>query len=78
MELKLVGSNNSDIKTMKLDKFVNDCKGDTFYYFHRDTSYKNLMDLIDVLKEEKNFSVYFREVKYGLDENDYMYEMHIL
>jgi hypothetical protein len=28
--------------------------------------------------EEKEFSVYLREVKYGLDEGDYMYEVHIL
>jgi len=78
MELKLVGSNNEDIKTMDLEKFLDECKSDSFYYFNRDTSYKNLMDLIDKLKDEKGFSVYFREVKYGLDENDYMYEMHIL
>jgi hypothetical protein len=78
MELKLVGSNNNNIKTTELEKFLNECKTDSFYYFHRDTSYKNLMDLIDKLKEEKGFSVYFREVKYGLDENDYMYEMHTL
>ena len=28
--------------------------------------------------EKKGKHVYFREVKYGLDEGDYMYEFHIL
>ena len=28
--------------------------------------------------EGKDFSVYLREVKYGLGEGDYMYEIHIL
>ena len=76
MELKLVTSENK-IKTLDMEKFLENVKKDNFYYFHRDTSYKDLQDLIDEL-EKKEFSVYFREVKYSLEENGYMYEMHIL
>jgi hypothetical protein len=76
MELKLVTTDNK-IKTMDMEKFLENVKKDAFYYFHRETSYKDLQDLIDTL-ESKNFSVYFREVKYTLEDNGYMYELHIL
>jgi len=76
MELKLVTSNN-EITPIDLETFLNQVKKDSFFYFHRETSYKDLQDLIEEL-EKKNYSVYFREVKYSLEENGYMYEMHIL
>ena len=28
--------------------------------------------------EAKEYSVYMREVKYGLDDNEYIYEVHIV
>lgn len=76
MKLKLIQSNN-ETQSQSVDKFLEKVKKDNFYYFHRETSYKNLMDLQEQL-EEKGFSVYFREVKFGLDEQDYMYELHTL
>jgi len=76
MELKLVTTDNK-IKTMDMEKFLENVKKDSFYYFHRETSYKDIQDLIDEL-EKRGYSVYFREVKYSLEENGYMYEMHIL
>jgi len=47
------------------------------FYFDQANSHKDLLALVELL-EEKGYSVYLREVRYGLDENDYMYEMHIL
>jgi len=76
MELKLVTTDNK-IKTMDMEKFIENIKRDSFYYFHRETSYKDLQDLIDEI-EKRDYSVYFREVKYSLEDNGYMYEMHIL
>jgi len=76
MELKLVTTDNK-IKTMDLDKFLEQVKSDSFFYFHRETSYKDLQELIEEL-EKRGYSVYFREVKYSLEDNGYMYEMHIL
>jgi len=76
MELKLVTSDNK-IKKLSLEKFLEQVKRDSFFYFDRETSYKDLQDLIDEL-EKRGFSVYFREVKYSLEETGYMYEMHIL
>ena len=76
MELKLVTTDNN-IKTIDMEKFLTKVEHDSFFYFHRDTSYKDLQDLIDEI-EKLGYSVYFREVKYSLEDNGYMYEMHIL
>jgi hypothetical protein len=76
MTLKLI-ENNHSVKEISMEEFLNSIKPNSFYYFYRETSYKNLKDLIDKLTE-MGYSVYFREVKYGLDAESYMYEMHIL
>jgi hypothetical protein len=76
MTLKLI-ENNHIPKEISVEEFLKNVNSNSFYYFHKDTSYKNLKDLIDKLSE-MGYSVYFREVKYALDENSYMYELHIL
>jgi len=76
MELKLVSTDNKT-KTIDLEKFLTKVKNDSFFYFSKETSYKDLQDLIDLLEKE-GYSVYFREVKYSLEDDGYMYEMHIL
>jgi hypothetical protein len=76
MELKLVTTDNK-IKTVNLEKFLSKVKKDSFFYFSKETSYKDLQDLIDLIEKE-GYSVYFREVKYTLEDDGYMYEMHIL
>ncbi len=76
MKLKLIGPENEIIEKTYTE-FVKDIKPNSFFYFHKDTSYKNLKDLIDKLEKE-GYSVYFREVKYALDEGSYMYELHII
>ncbi len=80
MELKLARQTlNAKPKTITLEKIEEMVKkeGDKIIYFDRENSHKDLMDMVDYF-EEKGFSVYFREVKYGLDENDYIYEVHFL
>ena len=76
MELKLVTSENKT-KSISLKKFLEKVKKDSFFYFDKETSYKDLQDLIDLLEKEGH-SVYFREVKYTLEDDGYMYEMHII
>ncbi len=46
-------------------------------YFDRDNSHKDLLELQDYYEAEGK-SFYMREIKYGLSENEYMYEVHIL
>ncbi len=51
--------------------------GGHIFYFDKDNTDKELLSLIDYF-DKKGLSVYHRKVKYGLEEGDYMYEVHIL
>ena len=51
--------------------------GSAIIYFDRDNSHKDLIALGEHFENsEKSF--YMREVRYGLNDNDYMYEVHVL
>lgn len=80
MELKLarteLDAKAKEISLKKLEEEVNKAK-DKIYYFDKENSHKDLIALSEFF-EEKGYSVYHRIVRYGLDENDYMYEVHIL
>ncbi len=80
MELKLARvALDGKPKTISVDKVQEDVQkeGQKIFYFDKENSHKDLVSLVEYF-EDKDFSVYFREVKYGLDESDYMYEVHIL
>jgi hypothetical protein len=80
MELKLARPTlNAKPKPISLEKIEEIVKkeGNKIFYFDRENSHKDLMNMVDYF-EERGYSVYFREVRYGLDENDYIYEVHIL
>ncbi len=70
---------NEKPKKVQLDKIKEDLKKDNqkIFYFDRDNSHKDMMALVDALEAE-GFNVYFREVKYGLADDEYMYEVHAL
>lgn len=80
MELKLarteLDAKPIEISLQKLEEEINKTK-DKIYYFDKENSHKELIALAEFF-ENKGFSVYHRVVRYGLDENDYMYEVHIL
>ena len=46
-------------------------------YFDRDNSHKDLLEMQDHFEEEGK-SFYMKEVKYGLADNEYMYQVHII
>ena len=80
MELKLARNEiNAKPKTILLEKVeeIIAKEGHKIFYFDKENSHKDLVALVEYF-EEKDFSVYLREVKYGLGEDDYMYEIHIL
>lgn len=60
----------------KLKEVVKKTKNEIFY-FDKDNSHKNMMALVDSF-ENDGFNVHFREVKYGLSDEEYIYEVHIL
>ena len=80
MDLKLARNLISDKpKNISLDKIEDavEKEGQKFFYFDKENSHKQLIALVERF-EKKGLNVYHRIVKYGLDEQDYMYEVHIL
>ena len=80
MDLKLARTEiDAKPKTVSLDKIEAAVakEGQKIFYFDKGNTHKQLIALVEFF-EEKGLSVYHRTVKYGLDENDYMYEVHIL
>ncbi|MDR1976039.1 MAG: hypothetical protein LBQ18_03510 [Campylobacteraceae bacterium] len=80
MELKLARTGLSEKpKTIQLEKIQEAIEkdGGQIFYFDKENSHKDLVKLVEYF-EDKDFSVYLRQVKYGLNEQDYMYEVHIL
>ena len=70
MELKLARAElDAKPKTISLEKIE--------AAVDKENTHKQLIALVEHF-EEKGLSVYHRTVKYGLDESDYMYEVHIL
>jgi hypothetical protein len=66
-------------KKVKLEKLLEslDKNGEEIFYFDKDNSHKDMMSVVDKF-EEVGFSVHFREVKYGLADDEYLYEVHSL
>ena len=66
-------------KKVKLEKIKEELalKGEKIFYFDKDNSHKDMMALVDALEEDE-YNVYFREVRYGLADDEYMYEVHAL
>jgi hypothetical protein len=70
---------NEKPKKLSLTKIKDELKeaGEKIYYFDKENSHKNMMGLVESL-ENAGYNVYFREVKYGLGDDEYMYELHAL
>ncbi len=80
MKLKLARAELSakpkEIDLEEIDKIV-EKEGQKIFYFDKENEHKELVNMVEYF-EEKGRSVYLREVRYGLDEGDYIYEVHIL
>ncbi len=80
MELLLARQELKDKpKKIKLEKVQEELKtlGEKIFYFDRDNSHKDMMALVDAL-ENDGLNVNFREIRYGLGDEEYMYEVHAL
>ena len=80
MDLKLVRTDlNAKPKKIDLEKIeaATQKKESVIFYFDRDNSHKDLLALQDHF-EAQGKSFYMSEVKYGLADNDYMYQVHIM
>ena len=70
---------NSKPKKVKLEKILESLENslEEIFYFDKENSHKDMVNLVDKL-EEAGYNVHFREVKYGLADDEYMYEVHAL
>lgn len=64
-------------KLIELSKIEEQLDDKSIFYFDKDNTHKEIMALIDYFEERDN-SVYMREIKYGLNEGEYTYEVHIV
>jgi hypothetical protein len=78
MELKLARTSLSATpKETTLEDIEENLEKKSIFYFDKDNSHKDLKNLIEYF-EDKGYSVYMREVKYGLNDDDFIYEIHIV
>ena len=80
MELKAVRAElNNKPKQTTMEKLLNEARKnkESFFYFDKTNAHKDLLEAVGKFEEE-GYNVYFREIRYGLDKDDYMYQLHIL
>jgi len=78
MELKLARTSlNATPKETTLEDIEENLEKKSIFYFDKDNSHKDLKNLIEHF-EDRGYSVYMREVKYGLNDDDFIYEIHIV
>jgi len=78
MKLKLARTTlKAKPKTIEVNKIEEDLVNRSIFYFDKENSHKELKEMIEYF-ENKDYSVYMREVKYGQDDNEYIYEVHII
>lgn len=70
---------SSKPKKVKFEKLLDKLAvvDEEIFYFDRDNSHKNMMAIVDKF-EESGYTVHFREVKFGLSDEEYLYEIHAL
>ena len=80
MELKLarteLGTKPKKTDIKKIEQML-EKKDSVILYFDRENSHKDLLELQDHF-EEAGKSFYMKEVKYGLADNEYIYQVHII
>ncbi|TQV63996.1 MAG: hypothetical protein FNT15_01990 [Sulfurovum sp.] len=64
-------------KIIEIEKLEEDLEKRSIFYFDKDNSDKDIKGLIEYFTQ-KEFSVYAREIKFGLNQEDYLYEVHIV
>jgi len=80
MELKLVRTElNNKPRQTTMQKLLSEAEKnkESVFYFDKTNAHKDLLEVVNKFEEE-GYSVYFREIRYGLDKDDYMYQLHIL
>ncbi len=78
MKLKLARTTlKAKPKTIELSKIEEQLSDKSIFYFDKENTHKDIMALIDYF-DKREYSVYMREIKYGLIEGEFTYEVHIV
>ncbi len=78
MKLKLARTAlKAKLKTIELSKIEEHLDKQAIYYFDKENSHKDIIALMEYF-DDKGYNVYMREIKYGLSEGEYLYEVHIV
>ena len=78
MKLKLARTSlAAKPKLIEVDKIEDDLEKKSIFYFDKENTHKELKAMIEYF-EGKEYSVYMREVKYGLNDDEFIYEVHIV
>lgn len=78
MELKFAKINKeAQSKTMSFEELLKDSVDGGFYYLDREMKEKDLQKLLKALGDKKRKALLNR-VAFGLDEKDFIYELHIV
>ena len=78
MKLKLARTTlKARPKTIELSKIEEQLSDKSIFYFDKENTHKDIMALIEYF-DEREYSVYMREIKYGLVEGEFTYEVHIV
>ena len=78
MKLKLAKNTlRAKPKVIELEKIEEMLPQKSIFYFDRDNSHKDMKSLVEYF-EDRDYSVYMREVRYGLNDDEFIYEVHIV
>jgi hypothetical protein len=72
-----LGDNPIEISFEEIMGSVDKDVASTVFYLDQENSHKSILDLVDKIQNE-GFKVYQRELKYGLANDEYMYEVQVL
>lgn len=71
---------NSESKSSKLSlKQIQEQtqEGGKIFYFSNENAHKDLLKIVETFQKNGR-SAYLREARFGLDEKEYIYELHII
>ncbi len=78
MEIKLAKINNeTEGGSITLEKLLEEGANGGFYYLDRDIKEKDIQKLLKTL-DNKGYKAHLNRVAFGLDEKDFIYELHIV
>ncbi len=66
---------NEKPRKVKLEKLKEG--NEKIFYFDKDNSHKDMMAVVESF-EADGYNTYFREVKFGLSDGEFIYELHIV